>query len=172
MYWSGVFRATITIGGTTLTSAGAEDIFVSKWTPQGSLIWAKRFGGAGSDTAAGMAADATHVHFLANSAVDFGDGARKNVAKLTGSNGSRVWSRGCSIPGGSYLLRKFSPAGSLFWVRGASDAGPARLGPVAAGGPGNLIFTAGSFSSAIYIGPFGAATLDNTTEAYLARIDP
>lgn len=37
-----------------LTSAGNDDAFILKWTPSGSLLWAKRFGSVGNDRMSGV----------------------------------------------------------------------------------------------------------------------
>jgi hypothetical protein len=102
VYWTGDFQGVITIGGMNLVSAGGTDIFLTKWTPQGTLIWAKRFGGSADESPLGIAADASNVYIASTGAADFGSGTAKHVAKLSGATGSHVWSRGCNttfIPG-------------------------------------------------------------------------
>ena len=53
IYFGGNFRGSNVnfnpIGSTTLSSAGATDMFFSKYTPAGNLIWAKRIGGTLQD---------------------------------------------------------------------------------------------------------------------------
>lgn len=97
VYWVGSFGGTIVIGGTTLVAAGTQDIFVSKWTPDGSLIWAKRYGGAGTRVALAVAADANFVYVQTDHGADFGSGTQKQIAKLNGANGAHVWSKGCTL---------------------------------------------------------------------------
>ena len=54
----GFFEQTVNFGGEPLTSAGAEDIFVAKYSGvDGSYFWAKRFGGPGYEWRGGLAAD-------------------------------------------------------------------------------------------------------------------
>ncbi len=45
-------------GTQNMTSAGAEDVFVTKLSPSGQLIWARQFGGTESDQGFGVAVDA------------------------------------------------------------------------------------------------------------------
>lgn len=97
VYWVGSFSGTITIGGTTLVAAGTLDIFVSKWTPEGTLLWAKRYGGAGSRVALAVAADANYVYVQTDRGADFGSGVQKQIAKLSGASGAHVWSKGCTL---------------------------------------------------------------------------
>jgi hypothetical protein len=40
-YITGSFSGTTTIGGQTLTSNGATDIFIAKLSSNGNLVWAK-----------------------------------------------------------------------------------------------------------------------------------
>ncbi|UCF04204.1 MAG: hypothetical protein JSV33_09645 [bacterium] len=43
---TGYFRSTINFGGGTLTSAGADDIFLAEFDSNGNHLWSKRFGDA------------------------------------------------------------------------------------------------------------------------------
>lgn len=53
----GRFMQTADFGGINLTSAGSTDIFVTKYDPNGNVIWAKGFGGDGGDEAFDIVAD-------------------------------------------------------------------------------------------------------------------
>ncbi len=58
---TGCFSGTATFGEgepneTTLSSAGSQDIFLARYEPDGTLVWAKRAGGTGSDAARAVAA--------------------------------------------------------------------------------------------------------------------
>lgn len=48
-YVTGKFESTANLGGTVLRSAGAADIFVARFDPEGTPVWVQRFGGAGED---------------------------------------------------------------------------------------------------------------------------
>jgi len=65
VYLAGSFYGTASIGGTTLVSAGGSDAFVAKLTDAGSsasFAWAQRMGGAGYDSANGLAVSSTAVY--------------------------------------------------------------------------------------------------------------
>ncbi|MCP4929068.1 MAG: hypothetical protein GY918_08455, partial [Gammaproteobacteria bacterium] len=47
---TGYFGGTANFGGTTLTSAGGEDIFIAKLNADGSYAWATNAGGSSSDS--------------------------------------------------------------------------------------------------------------------------
>lgn len=64
---AGTFTKTISIGVSTLHSAGQEDVFLAKFDPVGGLQWMKRFGDPPSESAAGVAANAEGELFLIGS---------------------------------------------------------------------------------------------------------
>ncbi|MDO7845434.1 hypothetical protein Q5H92_03625 [Hymenobacter sp. M29] len=55
---AGQFHGTLTLGTTTLTSAGHNDIFVAKVSPTGQWLQAVRAGGAGDDLVSALKLDA------------------------------------------------------------------------------------------------------------------
>ncbi|MEL6671798.1 MAG: T9SS type A sorting domain-containing protein [Bacteroidota bacterium] len=58
VYVTGDFAgATVNFGGINLSSAGALDIFVAKFTTAGAGVWANRMGGANDDSGADIEAD-------------------------------------------------------------------------------------------------------------------
>ncbi len=98
---AGGFRGTVQLGSFTLTSAGLGDVFVAKLLADtGDVVWAKRFGSTGDDTAVAVAVDdASNVYLTGtfNVSIDFGGGALNSsgnieafVAKLD-SNGDFGW---------------------------------------------------------------------------------
>jgi hypothetical protein len=46
---TGFFKGTASFGATTLTAAGSYDVFVASLNADGSVAWAKAFGGSSSD---------------------------------------------------------------------------------------------------------------------------
>jgi hypothetical protein len=76
-YVAGAFVGTIDLGGGPIVASGPQDWLVASVTPAGALRWAKRFGGAQLDQAAGITVDTHgHVFVIGNfqSGVDFGGG--------------------------------------------------------------------------------------------------
>lgn len=51
------YNNAITFGATTLTNSGAADAFVVKYNSSGTVVWAKKAGGAYSETASSVAVD-------------------------------------------------------------------------------------------------------------------
>jgi hypothetical protein len=101
---TGIFSDKITIDNIDLVSAGGIDFYVAKLNPMnGHVLWAKRFGGLGNDSAAAFAVDASNDVYVAGrfeNAVDFGGGTLTSsgsadafVVKLASADGSHAWSR-------------------------------------------------------------------------------
>jgi hypothetical protein len=55
--FTGYFRSTATFGGSTLTSAGSYDAYLAKLSPNGTQIWAQRFGDGSAQYGRGVAVD-------------------------------------------------------------------------------------------------------------------
>ncbi|MBK5290310.1 MAG: SBBP repeat-containing protein [Acidobacteriia bacterium] len=78
------------------TNAGTGDAFVSKLDLDGNVIWTSQFGTAGTDSALGVAADASGVYIVGSTA-----GALQGV----------------SAGNGDAFVRKYDPNGNALWTR-------------------------------------------------------
>lgn len=106
IYMTGYFVTSVNFGGTFLTSAGSQDIFVCKYNPNGALVWAKRFGSTDIDWGIGIAVssngDPVIVGYFCGT-VDFGGGPFASVGgqgykdgfivKLAAATGDHIWSK-------------------------------------------------------------------------------
>ena len=109
----GSFEATVDFGdGVERTSAGGADLFVIKYDSSGDISWIRVVGKGGRDVALGVAVDSNNdvavtgryvdgVDF-GNGGLPFAGGADAFVAKLDGSSGATLWSRGL---GGDFFER-------------------------------------------------------------------
>jgi hypothetical protein len=104
----GYFQGTSNFGGANLTSAGASDIFVARYTAAGTHQWSARYGDADDQRAYGAAVDAAGnvalTGYFAGS-ISFGGptftnvgGADIFVAKLS-ATGAHIWSRAIGATG-------------------------------------------------------------------------
>jgi len=103
VFVAGTFDQTIDLGGGTLRTAGGRDIFVAKFSPTGTYIWQKSFGSTGDDWVRGLAVDGAGNVVLTGqfvNTINFGGPAMTSsgfedifLAKLSGADGSYVWSR-------------------------------------------------------------------------------
>jgi len=113
---TGYLTGSVAIGGTTLSSAGAEDVFVARYQgSNGSHLWSKRFGGTGGDGGNAVATDSSGNIYLTgsfNTSINFGTSGGTNLATAGGADifvarltsaGGHSWSKrfgGTSYDGG------------------------------------------------------------------------
>jgi alpha-tubulin suppressor-like RCC1 family protein len=142
IYLAGYFQGTGAFGSSNLTATGLQDIFVAKYDPAGTLLWAQKAGGPNADFANGIAVDS-----LGNAYVTgyFQSGTNVLSASVAITNNS------ASSTSAQIFLAKYDPNGIALWARAAggfvSDFGNA----VAVDGPGN-VYVAGSFQSTATFG--------------------
>lgn len=104
---TGYFSGNMTIAGAQFsTAAGDYDIYVAKFDPSGSLLWAHQLGSKQPDRATSIVATSTSDFVLTGyfeDTADFGAGTLVNSApgmgdvlllKLDGTDGHTVWSKG------------------------------------------------------------------------------
>jgi hypothetical protein len=137
---SGQFQGTATFGTTALTSAGSYDAFVVKYSATGTAQWARGFGGASADTAAGLAIDSSGNTYVVGR---FAGTATFGSTSLTSAGGYDAY------------LVKFDPTGAVTWVHSYGGTGTDQATAVALDGSGNAYIT-GSFSNSV---TFGSTTL-------------
>src|SRR5207244_4076006 len=115
-----------------LTSFGDTDVFLSKFDPSGNFVWARSFGGSGTEKAAGLALDGSGNAYVA--------GSFQQTASFS--------SGAISIAGrGSYdaFVFKMDSSGSPVWVQDAGGSNSNWGAGITLNGAGNPQ-VAGSFS--------------------------
>ena len=156
-YVTGTFSGTITFGATTLTSAGAYDIFVAKRTPTGAWQWATSAGGNAGDNSTGVAVDGS------GSVVITGNFASPTIAfgatTLTNMGGQDIF------------VAKLTPTGAWQWATSAGSSDDDYGYGVAAGGSGNVVVIGFFISPTI---TFGATTLTNVRgqDIFVVKLTP
>ena len=110
---SGWFADSVDFGGQTLVSRGDQDQFLAKYAPDGSLIWARRFGGPQGD--GGNEVAVTPGGEIAVSAITAGDFEVDGQVYPFG--GGRRDS----------LVLRLSPEGQVRWVVPAGGPGLERI---------------------------------------------
>ncbi|MCF8372927.1 MAG: T9SS type A sorting domain-containing protein [Bacteroidales bacterium] len=133
LYVAGTFESqTVLCGNTTLTNAGQIDILLVKYSPQGSILWAKRLGNTGEDVATGLCVDTDDNIYLTghfkSQAISFGS------TQLI-SNGSN-----------DIFLAKLNPIGEVIWAKSAGGNNTDFARSVIADKIGNVYIT-GDFES-------------------------
>jgi len=117
-YLTGFFSATATFAPgqanqTTLVSAGDRDIFVAQYDSVGTLVWAKRSGGAGTDRGFSISVDGSgnsYVTGVINGSATFGPG-EANQTTLTSAGLEDIF------------VAKHDASGILQWAKRAGGTG-------------------------------------------------
>jgi hypothetical protein len=136
VYFSGSFKAAMTVDGISLSNSGDKDIFVVKYRPNGNIVWAKRFGGGGTDYGKSLAADSCGNVCLAGT---FG-----SYAMSFGS-----YSLTCHGDSDAFLA-KLDSNGTVLWAFGAGG-GTFDYGQAVVTDKDCNMYFAGSYSSYIFL---------------------
>ena len=138
---AGTFHGTVKVGTTSLASAGGADAFLAKYTPTGTVAWARRMGGTLDDTVTALAVD--------------GNGDVITVGRFQGTTnfgGTNLVSSG----GIDIVVAKYSGStGAHLWSKRFGDASDQSAEAVAVDPSGNVLLT-GFFAGTVN---FGGATL-------------
>jgi hypothetical protein len=121
-YVTGSFSGTATFGGTTLTSAGGQDIFLAKYAGPGDLVWVVQSGGSSDDSGQELAFDGAGNVYLT--------GMFTNSATFDSTDGSTITVSGNGI---TLYLAKYTSAGALLWVQTGAAPFPQGNNPVGLG---------------------------------------
>lgn len=155
IYVAGGFRGTVDFdpgsGILSMTSTGNVDMFITKFTTDGNFLWAKRFGGTGTNTVFGrsVASDINGVYTTGNfsGTVDFDPNAG---IQSRSSAGSASFS--------DIFISKLDPSGNFSWAyrlgrTSATDAGRA----IEVDAAGN-VYSSGTFSGTVDFDPGAGIT--------------
>ena len=146
VYTTGVFSGTVDTDPSflafDLTSAGGDDIFVSKLDADGAFAWAVQFGGTGNEWDGGIAASAAGDVYVTGSfedIVDFDPGT--GVEELTAGSVNALF------------ICRLSAGGGLVWARQFETTGPssefsADPAEIAVDDLGNVYLTGDFFGTA------------------------
>ena len=152
LFLAGGFEGTATFGAgaivPALVSQGGEDGFVAKFGADGTVVWANRFGGPGSEDVADLALDAGGNVYAVGSFSDHAD-----ALPATGGGGSAIVSFGAS----DGFVVSFTGAGAVRWAFpvGGTDADLAAAVRVTAAGN---VAVAGTFRGIADFAPGAAVT--------------
>jgi chitodextrinase len=146
----GAFSGSVDFGGTTLASAGGKDIFIAKYSSSGTLLWAKRFGGAADDEANGVAVD-----------------SQANIFLTGQTSGSIVFGANTltSLGGTDVIVAKLDSSGNPQWSSRFGDINSDVGTGIAVDPSGNVVIT-GYFEGSVN---FGSGLLTSTYSGYGAQ---
>jgi VCBS repeat protein/beta-propeller repeat-containing protein len=163
-YVTGSFVGTTIIFGpgetneTTLTSAGENNIFVAKYNPLGTLVWAKQAAGEGPgvNTSAIIAIDSLGNSYVTGGLV--GEGTRIVFGPGEPKETTLVSERSTSY----FFVAKYAPDGTLVWAKRAGKASGVISRALKVDGLGNSYVT-GSFSGDFFPATFGLGEANETS---------
>lgn len=155
------YSPTITFGSTVLTnsdnSGASPDIFVVKYSPAGTVLWAKSLGGALEESAGSIATDASGNVFVCgyfrSNTIVFGSSTISNTAN-----------------GYDYYLAKYDSNGNPLWAVAEGGTGYEDANGVATDAAGNAYIT-GTYTSAAF--SIGSTSLSNggSDDIFVAKYD-
>jgi len=151
VYITGYFKSTnVTFGSITVNNSdpSTADIFIAKYDPSGTALWAKSAGSAGDDEATAVATDLSGNVYMTGyfncTALTFG------TVTLTNAGG------GAS----DVFVVKYDASGNVIWAKGVGATGNDGAASVVCDSVGNM-YIMGYYSSTTIA--FGAATLTHTS---------
>jgi hypothetical protein len=155
---AGYFYGTTDFRGScgALTSAGGSNIFIAKYSPSGTCLWAKRFGSTSAVEAKSVAVDSAGNIIVVGyfvGTVDFGG------QSLTSSYGSP-----------DIFIAKFLPTGTRDWAKRFGDATSDAATSVAVDGYDNIVMTGYCYGFV----SFGGATFNTggAVNAFIVEFSP
>jgi hypothetical protein len=155
IYTTGSFIGTVDFdpgdGTTNLTSAGANDAFVSKLNSSGELIWAKSFGGSQADEGNSIAVDSSgnvYTTGFFEGTADFDPGVGTSNFTSAGYE--------------DFFVSKLNSSGALLWAKSFGAGQIDKGNSIAVDSSGN-VYTTGYFSLIVDFDPGDGTT--NLTSA-------
>jgi hypothetical protein len=163
---TGSFQATVDFdpgpGTYFFTSAGGDDIFISKLDASGSLVWARQMGGTGYDEGYSISVDNLGNVYSTGEfmdTADFDPGA--GIYNLTSAGSWDIY------------VSKLDAGGNFVWARRMGGTGDDEGWSVSVNDSGN-VFTTGFFSSTVDFDP-GPNTCTQTSvggwDIFISRLD-
>ena len=158
LYFSGIFKSSISLGTNTFTSAGSDDIFIVKMDANGNFIWSKKYGGSNEDGNVSIVMDSKNNIYALSSYVGSMSCGSFNLNAIGGN----------SIQG--ICLAKLDTAGNFLNAKNigtsASNANPFNL---AIDNSGNL-FTATSLLGASNYDTCSLTNTSSTAEIVIGKL--
>lgn len=154
-YVTGYFTTNANFGSGSVTSAGVDDVFLAKLDPAGIYLWAVSGGGAGSDRALSVKADAAGNSYVTG----YFYGTASFGSYTINSAGAQ-----------DVFIAKYNSAGTCLWAKSAGGTGSDIGNGITVDASGNVIVT-GEFAGTA---TFGSATLtsqNGTVDVFTTKLD-
>ena len=153
VYTTGYFQGTVDFdpgaGEANLTSAGGNEVFVSKLDSSGNFVWAKGLGGTGADVGRSIALDSSRNVYTTGfffGTADFDPGAG-TTANLTAPIGGSA----------EVFVSKLDSSGNFVWAKGLGGTIADTGRSIAVDSSGN-VYTTGNFQGTADFDPGSGTT--------------
>lgn len=161
-YFSGTADFDPGVGVSNLTSAGNDDIFVSKLDNSGNFVWAKRMGSTSADRAYGITFDPAGFIYTTGiflNAVDFDPGV--GTTTLTSNGGADIY------------IQKLDTDGNFIWARHMGSAGNDYGYGIAVDPSSNVVSTGYFVGTADFETGAGTTNLNSigSTDIFVQKLD-
>lgn len=166
VYTTGQFNGSVDfnpgVGTFSLTSAGANDIFVSKLDASGNFVWAKQMGGSTNDYGQSIVLDASANVYISGAfegTADFDPGAA--ISNLISSGGLDIF------------VCKLNASGNFVWAKGMGSTAQDFGTCITLDTPGN-VYTSGTFQGTADFDPSAATftmTSVNANDVFISKLD-
>ena len=162
-YFSGTADFDPSAGVANLTSAGGDDVFVSKLDASGNFVWAKGMGGSGAESGYSATIDASGNVYTTgyfSGTVDFDPNA--SVANLASAGGSQ-----------DIFVSKLNASGNFVWAKAMGGTDYDEPNSIAVDATGN-VYTAGLFRGTADFDPnAGVANLTSAggDDVFVSKLD-
>jgi len=140
-------------------SGRTNDIFVAKYSPSGSLVWANSIGGNSDDYAFGINATAIGNVYICGAF--YSDRLFVGPSVLTNPYGEHSIASGPMVP--KAHICEFSAAGEPIWGQAAGGSQGAIASSLTSDALGNIYMTGGFWDTTII---FGATTITSSNPSY------
>ena len=159
---TGYFSDTAVFGAgepneTTLVSAGVDDLYIARYNADGTLAWAKRAGGTGSDSGGGISIfsdGSSVVTGRFQDAAVFGAGEPNETTLVSGGWGAT-----------GICIARYNADGTLAWAKRAGGTGWNSGGGISSLSDGSSVVTGVFYGTAV----FGAGEPRETTLVAVER---
>jgi hypothetical protein len=154
IYITGFFSGTATFDNTTVTSAGKEDIFIAKYTNNGTLTWVRKAGGSGNDFSTDIALDKDGNAYITG---DYNAGAVFGTKTILNKGGTDIF------------VVKYTSTGDYEWVKACGGTGGDLSNSIAIDINGAVYITGNFETNAV----FGNTTLNSKggSDIFVAKYD-
>ncbi len=170
IYTTGVFSYTVDFdpgpGVYNLVSAGAYDVFVTKFDANGNFIWARAMGGPAMEYGNGIAVDAAGNVYTVGSFEGTADFDPSVANFLLFSASLPGW-------GGDAFISKLDAAGNFVWAKQVGGTGEDALNAITRDNMGNMYFT-GFFQGTVDFDPAlptFTLTADGNWSAFVLKLN-